>query len=480
MRVPALPREGHGPAPPRPTSKVRQLMTSSISAGRGVGSVVSLVGFVLLLAGCSRGEQGGIELADTGAGTVVQTVVVPARIEPAGHVAVAAPVGGQVAELFVRDGHHVAAGVPVLRLESEGVDLAVAQAHAGVEASSALAAVAPAPDLSPLIAVIRGQVEEIVPPLLATAQATAAAIPDPKARTDALARVAEAQASYQRTAQDLAYAEEQARGATRRATTAQRRAAQAQRKQAEAALAAARIRQADLVVRAPTSGIVEFAHPAGKGSPSTTGLPGELGDLIGDARLSDAGEPVTVGARAVPGQTLFKIYDLSGFHVRGEVYEVDAVLIAEGQPAEIMVDAHPDRAFAGRVERVGIAPVPTPADSVVYPVVVVFDALPLDVPLRVGMTASVEIVVKRVESGTIVPTRALLRRDGRDVVIVTREGRAREVAVTPLAFGEDEAAVEGDVTPDDHIVVAGFDQLEDGDPLPDSQEAWGAHDDPPR
>ncbi len=438
-----------------------------------MGSVTTLVGFVLLVSSCSRGEQRGVELAGTGAGTVVQTVAVPAKIEPAGHATVAAPAGGQVAELFVRDGDHVAAGAPMLRLESEGVDLAIAHARAGVEASSALAAVAPAADLTSLIAVMRGRVEEIVPPLLTTAQAAAAAIPEPQARTDALARVAEAQASYQRTAQELAHAEEQARSATRRATSAQRRTAEAQRKQAEATLAAARSRQADLIVRAPTTGTVEFTHPGAKGSPSTTALPSELGSLMRDARLGGAGGPVAAGTRVAPGQALFQIYDLSGFHVRGEVAEVDALLIAEGQSAEILVDAHPDRTFTGRVERVGIAPVATPADRVVYPVVVVFDALPLDVSLRVGMTASVEIVVKRVESGTIVPTRALLRRDGRHVLIVARGGRAREVAVTPLAIGEDAAAVEGDVRVDDHVITAGFDQLEDGDPLPDSQEARG-------
>lgn len=435
-----------------------------------MSSTAALVALVLFLAGCSRGDGGRVELAEVGAGTVVQTVAAPAKIEPTGRAVVVAPAGGRVAELFVRDGDHIAAGAPMMRLESEGVDLVVAQAQAGVEASSALAAVAPAPDISPLIAVIRGQVEETLPPLLATGQAAAAAIPDPQARAEALARVAQGQAHYQRTAQQLAQAEEEARRATRRATTAQRRAAEARRKQAEAALAAARSQQVGLVVRAPTAGIVEFAHTSER-SPSASALPSELADLVGDAPLGGAGGPVTVGARVAPGQALLNIYDLSGFLVRGEVDEVDAVLVAEGQPAEIIVEALPDRVFAGRVERVGIAPVATPGGGVVYPVVVVFDVLPRDLPLRVGMSSSVEIVVKRVESGIVVPARALLRRDGRDVVIIAREGRAWEVAVTPLAVGEDEAAVEGDVTLDDRIVVEGFDQLEEGDPLTDPEEA---------
>ncbi|MDP8977910.1 MAG: efflux RND transporter periplasmic adaptor subunit [Actinomycetota bacterium] len=413
-----------------------------------------------------------MELAEVRAGAVAQTVAAPAKVEPAGRAAVAAPGGGQVAELFVRDGDHVAAGAPVLRLESDGVELAVTQARAGVEASGALAAVPPAPNVSPIIAVIRGQVEETVPPLLASAEAAAATIPDPQARSDALARVAEAHVGYERTVRDLANAEEKARSATRRATAAQRRAAEAQRKQAEAALAAARSREADLVVRAPTAGIVEFADPAAKGNPSSTSLPGGLGDLLGEAALSVGGPPA-VGAQTAPGQPLFSVYDLSGFHVRAEVDEVDAVLVTEGQPVEILVDAYPDRTFAGRVERMAVAPVATTAGSVVYPVFVVFDTLPDDISLRVGLTASIEVAVKRVDSGTLVPAGALLRRGGRDVVLVDRQGRAREVAVVPLAVGADEAAVEGGLAVGDRVIIAGFEQVDDGDPLPDSRPRRG-------
>lgn len=448
-------------------------MSSSWSPRQGIRSVVALVGFVLVLVGCSREDEPRVQLAEVRAGEVTQTVAAPAKIEPAGLAAVTAPGGGEMAQLFVRDGEHVAAGAPVLRLESDGVELAVTQARAGVEASAALAAVPPAPDLSPIIAVIRGQLEEIVPPLLATAEAAAATIPDPQARSDALARVAEAQAGYERTARDLADAEEEARSVTRRTTAAQRRAAEAQRKQAEATLTAARSREADLVVRAPTAGVVEFADRARQGTPGSTPLPGELGELLGDAGLGTGGPPA-VGAQTAPGQPLFSVYDLSHFRVRAEVDEVDAVHVSEGQPVRILIDAYPDRTFAGRVERLGIAPVATPSGSVVYPVFVVFDALPADVPLRVGLTASVEVVVRRVESGTVVPVGALLRRGGRDVVLVAREGRAREVPAVPLAVGEDEAAVEGDLAVGDRVVVAGFEQIEDGDRLPEFRTDSGA------
>ncbi len=453
-------------------------MSSSLFPGGEVRSGAALVGFALLLVGCSRGDEPRVQLAEVRAGEVVQTVAAPAKIEPAGRAAVAAPGGGEVAQLFVRDGDRVAAGEPVLRLESTGVELAVTQARAGVEASGALTAVPPAPDLSPIIAVIRGQVEEIVPPLLATAEAAATTIPDPQARGDALARVAEAHASYERTVRDLANAEEDARRATRRTSAAQRRAAEAQRKQAEAALAAARSREADLVVRAPTAGVVEFADRARQENASSTPLPGQLGDLLGDAGVSIGGPPA-VGAQAAPGQPLFSVYDLSRFHVRADVDEVDAVLVNEGQSVRILVDAYPDRTFAGRVERVGIAPVATPGGSVVYPVIVAFDALPTDMPLRVGLTASVEVVVKRVEAGTLVPMAALLRRDGRDVVLVAREGHAHEVTAVPLAVGEDEAAVEGELAVGDQVIVAGFEQVEDGDRLPDSRPSRGRRD-PPR
>jgi multidrug efflux pump subunit AcrA (membrane-fusion protein) len=92
--------------------------------------------------------------------------------------------------------------------------------------------------------------------------------------------------------------------------------------------------------------------------------------------------------------------------------------------------------------------------------------VPAEIRLRVGLTASAEIEVRRVESDTVVPTSALLRRGGGEVVHVVRDGVAREVPVEVAAIGDDTAAVEGQLEAGERVVTLGVELIEDGDEVP--------------
>ncbi|HEX2029617.1 MAG TPA: HlyD family efflux transporter periplasmic adaptor subunit [Nitriliruptorales bacterium] len=424
------------------------------------------VGLMAFLAACSPSPDVAVDTADVTSATVVQTVAAPATVEPSQRRTVTSPTAGEVAERLVQDGATVAAGDPVLRLRSDSADLALVQARAGLDAAGALADLSPAPDLSTLLAPLRQQVDAVVPGILDTLEHEAASITDDQVRQHLVQRLTETRAAYERTARDLARAEADASRAARRATSSQRAVAEAQRQQAEAALAAARAREDALMLVAPVGGVLEYASGPDRG-PVAGDLPADVGGLLGSG---PAVGPVDVGATVVPGQALFTVYDLSGFHVAATVDEVDAVLVEVDQPATVLVDAYPDDRFEGHVTRVGIGPRRSDSGGVVYPVTVAFRSLPDGIRLRVGMTASVEIEVERVTADTVVPAAALLRRDGRDVVLVVQDegdgGRVREVAVEVAALGEDTAAVEGDLAPGDVVVLSGSEQLEDGDRLP--------------
>ena len=55
------------------------------------------------------------------------------------------------------------------------------------------------------------------------------------------------------------------------------------------------------------------------------------------------------GMRFMPGETLYRLADLSSLWVVAEVFEQDLGLISVGQPARIEVSAYPDRVFIGKV-----------------------------------------------------------------------------------------------------------------------------------
>jgi multidrug efflux pump subunit AcrA (membrane-fusion protein) len=66
----------------------------------------------------------------------------------------------------------------------------------------------------------------------------------------------------------------------------------------------------------------------------------------------------------------------------------------------------------------------------------------------------------------VVPTSALLRRGGGEVVHVVRDGVAREVPITVEAIGDETAAVAGPLEAGERVVTIGVELIEDGDEVP--------------
>lgn len=433
-------------------------------------ATLALALLVTVTVACADEPELLFETAEVTSGTVVQTVAAPAVIAPRDRVTVSAPVGGEVAQLFVSPGDVVAAGDPLVRLTSDSVDLQISQAEAAVEAAGALGGAAVGVDLSPLITAVRSQYEAVIPDVLAALGTQATLLPEEQ-RQAALDRIAAAEQQYAATQAELRSAERQARSQAQRATAGQRAAAEAQQQQAQLALDAARDLEDGLTLSAPVGGVVEFASAAAAGG-AVPGLGAGAGDLsglsglLGGSGTSSSG-PLSVGVGVSPGQPLVTIFDLTGFHADVRVDEVDAVAVTEGQQATVLVDAFPDAELGGRVAHVAIEPIRGDTGGVVFPVEVSILTIPARVELRVGLTASAEIVTAEVTADTVVPSSALLRRGGQEVVYAVRSGRAAEVAVEVLAIGDDTAAVRGALEVGEQVVTVGVEDVADGDELPE-------------
>jgi HlyD family secretion protein len=446
--------------------------------------VAALLAAVLssaLLVACDGEEAPVVETAEVVPGEVVQTVAAAAQLEAAARVGVTAPAGGEVGELLVADGDVVAAGDPLVRLTSGSVELQISQAQAAVDAADALAGAAGASgvDLSPVLGALRGQLEAVFPPLIEALTSQAEAVEDEDVRAAIQERIDGAAEAYSQARANLQRSEAQARGQAQQATAGQVAAAEAQRDQAALALEAARSRAEDLTVPAPAGGVVELARGGEGGGgalPDLDALAGQggagaedLGALLGEAGGAAGGGaigPLAEGVAVSPGQLLLTIYDLSGFTASVEVDEIDVVEVEEGQAVTVLVDAFPASELDGVVTHVALAPRRGVTGGASYPVTVELRGIPDDVQLRVGLTASAEIEVRRIETETVVPTSALLRRGGGEVVHVVRDGVAREVAVTVVAIGDDTAAVEGALEQGERVVTLGVELIEDGDEVP--------------
>jgi hypothetical protein len=169
-----------------------------------------------------------------------------------------------------------------------------------------------------------------------------------------------------------------------------------------------------------------------------------------------------VGTAVGAGQPLLTLFDLDAFTAEAAVDELDIVLVEVGQPVVVLLDAFPEAELTGVVDRVGIEPRTSGLGGALYPVSVRLTDVPEDLQLRIGLTASVEVEVRRTEGELVVPSSALLRRGGDEVVHVVRDGRVTRVEVEVLALGDGTAAVSGALDVGDVVVTTGVELLEEG------------------
>lgn len=162
------------------------------------------------------------------------------------------------------------------------------------------------------------------------------------------------------------------------------------------------------------------------------------------------------GDRINAGQELGQIVDLQNLRIEAAVLEHDLPLIRVGGEAVITSAAIPGEAISGRVSailplvdsttRAGRAFVRTTGGGA----------------LRPGMYADVRLEAQRLQNRRLVPSRAIIERDGRPLVFVVKNGRAQWTYVQPGRSNGRETEILPDsvsgiipVNPGDQVIVEG-------------------------
>jgi HlyD family secretion protein len=133
-------------------------------------------------------------------------------------------------------------------------------------------------------------------------------------------------------------------------------------------------------------------------------------------RNIEEGETAVVGTMNNAGTVLLTIADLSVIETEIEVDETDIPHVRVGQPAEIAIDAFPDRTFPGRVTEVGNSPIAatgaaasTTGRATNFKVVVQIEGEVPDV--RPGFTCTATITTATREKALGVPIQAMTVRE---------------------------------------------------------------------
>lgn len=171
----------------------------------------------------------------------------------------------------------------------------------------------------------------------------------------------------------------------------------------------------------------QLAHLKGKGGVKRTlALTAPMDGVVMEKQAVE-------GLHFAPGDTLYRIADLSTVWVLADVFEQDLGLIRAGEEAKITVPAYPDRAFTGKV-------------AFIYPTInretrtakVRIEIPNPDLALKTDMYATAEIAAPVAQSMVAVPDSAVLDSGAKQIVLVERgEGRfePRPVKLGPKAGG---------------------------------------------
>ncbi len=136
-----------------------------------------------------------------------------------------------------------------------------------------------------------------------------------------------------------------------------------------------------------------------------------------------------VGDTVTPALTIANIMDPSSMELVIELDEIDVPMVKTGQEVIISLDALPDSEFAGVVS--AIFPVPKEVGGVVLYDIEVTLNVPEDSGIRIGMSASADIVLDKRTNVLLIPYRAINEdEEGNTFVNVVIDEEPQERLVT--------------------------------------------------
>jgi HlyD family secretion protein len=380
-------------------------------------------------------------------GQLISTVSATGAIEPEGEINLIFRGAGRVGEVLVKEGDTVTAGQVLARLESDDLDLALAQAETALVISQAqlerLSTPVDEVDLAAAEAAVASAEASVESAQAALASAQAAysdlqtgASEDQKraaAATLERARVMrdQAQAAYdqiagqpnvgmmpqslqlQQATIDYETAAANYRISTAGASAAQLAAARAQiaqaraaAAQAEASLAQARSNLAKLQ-RGPSDSDVTIAEAQvtqGQLSVQQARLTRSNSELVSPTDGTVTQLNIAAGELPNAARPAAVITDLSRFYLDITVDEIDIGKLREGQVVRVTLDALPDAQLSGHIDSIASTPTSS-AGTVSYQVSVVIDESNVD--LRSGLSATASVITQELNDVLLIPNRSI-------------------------------------------------------------------------
>lgn len=163
------------------------------------------------------------------------------------------------------------------------------------------------------------------------------------------------------------------------------------------------------------------------------------------------GEPPRAGAEMWRGQSIGEIPDLETLQAKVYVLEADAGGLAEGKPAEVTVEAHPETTYAATIRSIeALAKPRIPGSPVQYfGVVLALETTAIGI-MKPGSRVRATLHLEERDDALVLPRQAIFQQEGTSRVYVRSASGfgLRDVEVGPTSLGWvviDSGLSEGDV-----------------------------------
>lgn len=440
-----------------------------------ITSIVVLVAVAAVAGTMLLQAQGGgpeIETATATEQNLAVTVTASGKVEAGVSADVFPPAAGTIDTIYASDGETVTAGDRIALLDSEPLELQVAQARAALSAAKAQLANAGATGGGAAdIKAARTQVSAAERSVTAAKSGQAAAQTGYDNASAAYSQAVAVLPSDSPTLSALALARDQAKAGLDQAKAgvtqaragldqakaglarakagdpaSQKRAAQQGVQQAAAALSLAEDALEKSTMTAPIDGIVIFNAP---------------GAALG------GGTKATEGSAVSPQAAPFTVVDLSALRFTAEVDEADIDRVKVDMKAMVSLDAFPGEEFSSVVTRINPAAQPTATGGTVFAVELDLGGVAKDILL--GMKGDADVEVSSRGSALTVPVEALFSEGGTDFVYSVVAGKLKKTEITVGATTDTDVEVLSGLQAGDTVALSGSTQYVDGMPVREKQ-----------
>lgn len=163
--------------------------------------------------------------------------------------------------------------------------------------------------------------------------------------------------------------------------------------------------------------------------------------------------PVMLGDGLIKGALIATVVETGSFYIEAFIDEADVAKVKTAQDVRISMDAYPETALRGGVYMISPVVLGGGQEARTFEVRIRIKDKGLQTLVKPGMSADIEIVVDKVEAALVIPSQAVIEREGEKYVYRKEGGKARLRQVQTGLFNWTYTEIVSGIKEGDEVIV---------------------------